>query len=88
MIILVGCLLVFNNSLIIQWLKCKGTSWSDITVSFPITFNETFSGTFFHGALMPGAYAWKDLNLSTVKYVFYRTDGSFSYTIGGIFIGC
>ena len=78
---------VFNNGFLIQWVAFRGTSPNSVIVNFPITFNNLVGSNTLESALMPGGFEICPINKAQARGNYYRTDGSFGYAIGGIFIG-
>ena len=79
----------FNSSgLIIQWTKvshvCRANPYQD---TFPIAFTNWLTGSYFNGPLYAGSYNAYPISLTQFDNTFFRTDGSYNYTMGNIWIG-
>lgn len=76
-----------SNGFLIQWVVLRGTSPNAVIVNFPITFNNLIGSNTITSSLLPGGFNIQALNLAQASGLYYRTDGNYSYTLGGIFIG-
>ena len=76
-----------NNGIVLQWVIAKGTSPNNVTVNFPIAFNQFLTGAPILFAPYVAIYGWDIVTLTTARGVYFRQDYNASYTLYGIFIG-